>query len=81
MEPEPFLTISETMQILRVSRGTIRNMRKAGTLRFVHPRPHCPRILREDVLELANPSKSESTPKPESASAFAQMQRAQKGRT
>jgi excisionase family DNA binding protein len=59
MEPEPFLTISETMQLLRVSRGTIRNMRKAGTLRFVHPRPHCPRILREDVVKLAEPPKSE----------------------
>jgi excisionase family DNA binding protein len=63
LEPDPFLTIGETMQILRVSRGTIRNMRKAGTLRFVHPRPHCPRILREDVLALANPPKPAKPPK------------------
>jgi excisionase family DNA binding protein len=49
----PFMTISEVMEVLRCSRGTVRNLIKDGKLRVIYIRPHCPRILREDVLRLA----------------------------
>ena len=59
MEPEPVRTIAETMAMLRCSRGTIRNLRKAGKLRAINigvgKHRGGPRILLADILKLAEP--------------------------
>jgi hypothetical protein len=59
MEPEPVRTIAEAMVMLRCSRGTIRNLRKAGKLRAINigvgKRRGGPRILLADILKLAEP--------------------------
>jgi hypothetical protein len=60
MEPEPVRTIAEAMAMLRCSRGTIRNLRKAGKLRAINicvgNRRGGPRILLADILKLTKPS-------------------------
>jgi excisionase family DNA binding protein len=92
MEPapqSPLMTIAEVMSALKVSRGTVRNLVLDKKLRVVRPRPHVPRILREDVLKLAAPptesgfeAMQEPAPAPEARpTAFEAMQRAQQGRT
>jgi hypothetical protein len=54
MEPEPVCTIAEAMAMLRCSRGTIRNLRKAGKLHAINigvgKRRGGPRILLADIL-------------------------------